>query len=283
MHLGITFGQLNPAFWQDVAIEADHLGYESVWLPEHLVFPLEISGQLVPGEEHPPVPPTVPIFEPCTYLAFLAAKTERIKLGTFVYLLGIRHPFTSARGFATLDVLSNGRALCGVGAGWLTTEWRAAGFDPATRGARLDEAIEVVRKLWTEPTITHDGEFFPFEPVAFEPKPIQPGGPPILVGGESKRALRRAAEVGDGWLGMFHTPETAAERIAELRRLTEVAGRDPAAVEATVMGEITEPADVARWEEAGVDRLIVTPWRRSKEAIAGIQALAAMAELAPTA
>lgn len=275
MKLGITFGQLNPGLWQEVAVEADALGYESVWLPEHLVFPLEISGQLISGEEHPPVPPTVPIFEPCSYLSFLAAKTERINLGTFVYLLGIRHPFTSARGFATLDVLSGGRALCGVGAGWLTTEWRAAGLDPSTRGARLDEAIEVVRKLWTEPTITHDGEYFPFEPVAFEPKPVQAGGPPILVGGESKRALRRAAEVGDGWLGMWHTPETAAERVATIRTLAEAAGRDPGEVEMTVMGEVTDDTPLDAWTAAGVDRLIVTPWARSREAVAGIQELAA--------
>lgn len=279
MKLGITFGQLNPAFWEPVAVAADRFGFESAWLPEHLVFPLEISGQLIPGEEHPPVPPSVPIYDACSYLSFLAAKTERIKLGTFVYLLGIRHPFVSARGFATLDVLSGGRALCGVGAGWLTTEWRAAGLDPATRGARLDEAIDVVRKLWTQPQISHDGEFFSFEPVAFEPKPVQAGGPPILVGGESKRALRRAAEVGDGWLGMVHTPESAAERVAELARLTTAAGRDPALLEVTVMGELAESGDIEAWEEAGVDRLIVTPWRRSREAVEGLQRVAELVGL----
>lgn len=274
MKLGITFGQLNPAFWEEVAIAADALGYESLWLPEHLVFPLEIAGQLVPGEEHPPVPPTVPIFEPCSYLSFLAAKTSQIRLGTFVYLLGIRHPFTSARGFATLDIVSGGRALCGVGAGWLTTEWRAAGFDPSTRGARLDEAIDVVRALWRDETIAHDGEFFGFEPVAFEPKPVQVGGPPILVGGESRRALRRAAQRGDGWLGMWHTPDSAAERAQELARLAADAGRDPAEIEVSVMGAVESPDDVARWEAAGVDRLIVTPWARSREAVAGLEALA---------
>lgn len=282
MKLGITFGQLNPAFWEPVAVAADQLGYESVWLPEHLVFPLEVAGQLIPGEEHAPVPPTIPIFDACSYLSFLAARTDQIKLGTFVYLLGIRHPFVSARGFATVDVLSGGRALCGVGAGWLTTEWRAAGLDPATRGARLDEAIDVVRKLWTEPEISHGGEFFPFEPVAFEPKPVQAGGPPILVGGESNRALRRAAEKGDGWLGMVHTPASAAERIADLRHRAEAAGRDPAAIEATVMGELTDAHDVARWEAAGVDRLIVTPWRRSREAVDAITALAERQGLQPS-
>ncbi|HEX7131519.1 MAG TPA: TIGR03619 family F420-dependent LLM class oxidoreductase, partial [Iamia sp.] len=238
MKLGITFGQLNPAFFEEVAVAADRLGYESVWLPEHLVFPLRIEGELIPGEEHPPVPPTVPIFDACAYLSYLAARTSTIRLGTFVYLLGIRHPFVGARGFATLDLLSGGRAICGVGAGWLTPEWDAVGIDPSTRGARLDEAIAVCRRLWTEPEIAHDGPHFPFEPVAFEPKPVQEGGVPIHVGGESRRALRRAAELGDGWLGMQHTPETAAAQVATLRALTEAAGRDPSAVEVTVMGAV---------------------------------------------
>jgi probable F420-dependent oxidoreductase len=275
VHLGITFGQLNPAFFEEVAVAADALGYESVWLPEHLVFPVRVEGQLVPGEEHPPVPPTVPIFDAPAYLSYLAGRTERVKLGTFVYLLGLRHPFVGARGFATLDVVSGGRALCGVGAGWLTPEWDAVGIDPSTRGARLDEAIAVVRRLWTEPTISHDGPHFPFEPVAFEPKPVQPGGPPILVGGESGRALRRAATLGDGWLGMQHTPESAAAQVARLREMAEVAGRDPAAIEITVMGELASPGDVELWTAAGVDRLIVTPWRRSREAVDALTALAA--------
>lgn len=275
MKLGITFGQLNPAFFEEVAVAADRLGFESAWLPEHLVFPLRIEGQLVPGEEHPPVPPTVPIYEPCSYLSYLAAKTDAIRLGTFVYLLGIRHPFVGARGFATLDVVSGGRALCGVGAGWLTPEWEAVGIDPSTRGARLDEAIAVCRRLWTEPEIAHDGPHFPFEPVAFEPKPVQAGGIPIHVGGESHRALRRAAEVGDGWLGMQHTPGSAADRVATLRDLAVSAGRDPEAVEVTVMGEVAGPEDVERFAAAGVDRLIVTPWRRSREAAGALERLAA--------
>lgn len=275
VHLGITFGQLNPRAFEEVAVAADELGFESAWLPEHLVFPLRIEGELIPGEEHPPVPPTVPIFDACAYLSYLAARTERIRLGTFVYLLGIRHPFVGARAFATLDIVSGGRALCGVGAGWLRPEWDAVGIDPSTRGARLDEAIGIVRRLWTEPEITHEGPHFPFEPVAFEPKPVQDGGPPIHVGGESDRALRRAATVGDGWLGMAHTPASAAARVERLRALAEEAGRDPRAVEVTVMGEVDASADVAAWEAAGVDRLIVTPWTRSRDAVAGLTRLAA--------
>ncbi|QYG92560.1 TIGR03619 family F420-dependent LLM class oxidoreductase [Iamia sp. SCSIO 61187] len=274
MKLGITFGQLNPAFFEEVAVAADARGFESAWLPEHLVFPIRVEGQLIPGEDHPPVPPTVPIFDACAYLSYLAARTSTIRLGTFVYLLGIRHPFVGARGFATLDIVGGGRAICGVGAGWLRPEWDAVGIDPATRGARLDEAIDVVRRLWTEPEIAHEGPHFPFEPVAFEPKPVQAGGIPIHVGGESRRALRRAAERGDGWLGMQHTPASAAAQVDVLRRLADTAGRDPAAIEVTVMGEVAGPDDVARYAAAGVDRLIVTPWRRSREAVDALHRLA---------
>jgi len=274
VRFGITFGRLNPASFVEVATEADRLGFESAWLPEHLVFPLRAEGHLVPGEEHPPVPPTVPIFDAPAYLSFLAGRTEQIRLGTFVYLLGIRHPFIGARAFATLDIVSGGRALCGVGAGWLTPEWDAVGIDPSTRGARLDEAIGVVRRLWTEDVIAHDGEHFAFEPVAFEPKPSQEGGPPVLVGGESGRALRRAATLGDGWLGMEHTPDSAGVQVRRLRELAVDAGRNPSSIEVTVMGEVSSTAEAERFAEVGVDRLIVTPWRRSREAVDGIRRLA---------
>jgi probable F420-dependent oxidoreductase len=275
MKFALTFGQLNPRYWHDVALEADRLGFESLWLPEHLVFPVEMAGQLVPGEEHPPVPPDTPVFEPGAYLSWIAAQTDQIRLGTFVYLLGIRHPFVGARTFATLDVLSGGRAEVGVGAGWMTTEWEAAGLSPKGRGRRLDEAIEVCRRLWTEETVEHAGDFWQFAPVMFEPKPIQSPHPPVLIGGESPRALRRAAELGDGWLGMFHTPETASAIVADLRVAEGQAGRDRPPVTTTVMGSVDETQPVSAWEDAGIDRLIVTPWRRGSEALDAMRSFAA--------
>jgi probable F420-dependent oxidoreductase len=274
VQFAITLGQLNPRAWEEVAVLADDLGFESLWLPEHLVFPDEIRGQLIPGEEHPPVPPSTPVFDACAYLSYLAARTEHIRLGTFVYLLGIRHPFIGARAFATLDVVSAGRAICGVGAGWLVTEWEAVGLDPRTRGARLDEHIEICRRLWTEDVVEHHGEHVSFPPVWFEPKPVH-GSVPIHVGGESVRALRRAATTGDGWIGMSHTPESAGRQVARLRALCEEAGRGPDAVEITCMGACDGPGDVAAWEAAGVDRLIVVPWRRTPDAVAGLRAFAA--------
>src|SRR6185369_1943026 len=113
-----------------------------------------------------------------------AAKTERIRLGTGVYNIGLRHPFVTARAVQTLDVVSGGRVELGIGASWLAEEWVATQLDFASRGRRVDETIAVVRRLWSEPEVTHRGEFFSFERVVFEPKPVQKPGPPILIGGE---------------------------------------------------------------------------------------------------
>ncbi|HEY2813695.1 MAG TPA: LLM class F420-dependent oxidoreductase [Acidimicrobiales bacterium] len=273
MRFGITFGRLNPRVWLDAVVAADERGFESAWLPEHLVFPVTMTGQLIPGEEHPPVPPSTPVYDAAAYLSFVAARTERIRLGTFVYLLAIRHPFVAARAFATLDVVSGGRAIAGVGAGWLRSEWEAVGLDPSSRGARLDESIDVCRRLWTDEVIEHHGVHFSFDPVMFEPKPVH-GPVPIHVGGESPRALRRAARSGDGWLGMAHTFESASERVTTLHRLLDDAGRSRDDLEITVTGPLQSAADVDRWHDVGVDRIIVNPWRRSSEAVEAIHRFA---------
>jgi probable F420-dependent oxidoreductase len=212
----VTFGRMHPRLWVEAAEAADRLGFESAWLPEHLVLPVAMSGSPHAGAEHPPVPPTTQLFDPASYLSFLAARTTTLRVGTYVYLLGLRHPFVTARAFATLDWVSGGRAVIGAGAGWLHEEWRALGIDPATRGARLNEAITVCRRLWTEPTVANDGPCFPFDEVAFEPKPVQQPIP-ILIGGESAPALRRAGQLGDGWIGMSHTPESAAAAVVVIR------------------------------------------------------------------
>jgi alkanesulfonate monooxygenase SsuD/methylene tetrahydromethanopterin reductase-like flavin-dependent oxidoreductase (luciferase family) len=243
------------------------LGYESAWLPEHLVFPLELRGQLVPGEEHPPVPPSTPVYDACAYLSWIAAQTTQIRLGTFVYLLGLRHPFVGARAFATLDIVSGGRAEVGVGAGWLVTEWEAAGSIPAP-GAAASQTIDVCRRLGRE-VIEHHG-VLRFAPVMFEPKPVQqPPRPSSSVA--SDRALRRARRRLDR-----HVPHArlGGRPIATLRRHEQEAGRADRPVQVTVMGQVTERADIERWEAAGVDRLIVVPWTRSREAIDGLRRFA---------
>ncbi len=279
MKFGIALGALNAHFHADVTDEAERLGYESVWLPEHLVLPTRMSRSPHPGEEHPPVPPTTPVFDAFTYLGYLAGRTKHLRLGTHVYNLGLRHPFTSARSVQTLDVVSGGRLEFGIGASWLEEEWRAIGLDFASRGRRVDEAIDVCKRLWTEPEVAYDGEFFRFDAVAFEPKPVQQPWPPILVGGESPAALRRAARAGDGWIGMGHTLETAAEQIARLHELRREYDRGDAPFEVCLGGAVASPEDVARWEELGVTRLVVSPWRRSPESIEGVRRFAELVGL----
>jgi len=236
-----------------------------------------MSGSPYPGTPHPPVPPTTPVFDAFAWLSFLAGKTERIRLGTSVYLLGLRHPFAAARAIQTLDVVSVGRAEIGLGAGWLREEWVAAGLDPTTRGRRLDEGLAVCKRLWVESVIEHHGEFFDFGPVAFEPKTVQKPWPPIHIGGESLGALRRAAHQADGWLGLFHTPESVKAPVARIRQLRRDLGRGEEPFVVTTGGRITSYDDLRSWEEAGVDRVIATPWVRSRDAVESLRRLAAIA------
>jgi probable F420-dependent oxidoreductase len=281
MKFGIALARAHWTTWSDLAQVGERLGYESVWISEHLAFPTQMSGSPIEGSDHPPVPPETPVFDVAGALCFLAARTTSIRLGTYVSLLGIRHPFVAARSFATADVWSAGRVEVGVGAGWLREEWLAAGIDPSTRGLRLDESIEVCRRLWAEPAVEHHGRFWDFGEVAFEPKPFQ-RPLPVLVGGESDAALRRAARLGDGWIGMGADLDRAAGLIATLRRFEHDVGRPGPPCTVTIGGTAAlSAADIDRYAELGVDRLIVSPWRSSRQALAGLEELAATVNLQP--
>jgi probable F420-dependent oxidoreductase len=271
---GIALGALNPHFHLDATLAAEELGYESVWLPEHLIFTRAMSRSPHPGQEHPPVPPDAPIYDAFAYLGFLAGKTERVRLGTHVFNIGLRHPFTTARGVQTVDLLSKGRFEFGIGASWLEEEWNATELDFATRGRRVDEAVEVCKRLFREETISHQGEFFSFDEVVFEPKPVQKPWPPILVGGESKAALRRAARSCDGWIGMVHTLESAAVQVETLRALLAEYGRSDVPFQYVLGGPVTSVDDLRRWEDIGITRMIVSPWSRSPEAVEAMKRFA---------
>jgi probable F420-dependent oxidoreductase len=270
LKVGVWLSKVNPALFVEVAREADQLGYESLWISEHLILP--DSPAQPPGATvaHATISPKTPTYDALSYLSFLAGATSRIRLGTWVYLLGLRHPFVAARAVQTLDVVSGGRAEFGVGAGWLAGEWEAAQLDFSSRGRRLAESIQVCRRLWTEESIEHHGEFFDFAPVGFEPKPVQ-RPPRIHVGGESDVALSRAATTGDGWIGQQHTHDSAARMVARLVAL----GADLASFQVTVGGSVETAADREAWLEAGVTRVIVSPWNRSSEAIGSLRRLAA--------
>ncbi len=275
VQVGIPLFLLRPARMPAVAEVAEQLGFESVWLPEHLVFPAEIrSAYPYSPDGQAPISPKTPLLDPLVLLSFVAARTRRIRLGTNVYLPALRHPLASARMIVTLDLLSGGRVSLGVGAGWLAEEFAAVGVEFETRGARLRECVRAWRVLWNEETPSFEGRFYRFGPVKFEPKPVQKPSPPILFGGESEAALRRAAELSDGWYGVRHTPESAARQVERLRALLERNGRDPAHFEITVS---TGPLDQRSLEEfaaAGVQRVVSLPWQRDKEAEASLERLA---------
>jgi probable F420-dependent oxidoreductase len=270
MKIGVQLAGMNPKFWTAGAQAADEAGYESVWLPEHLVFPVEMNGSPHAGDEHPPIPSNTPAFDALLSLAAIAATTKSLRLGTNVYNIGLRHPFVTARAICTLDVLSGGRVEFGIGSSWLEEEWDATGLDFATRGRRVDETIEICRRLWSEDVVEHHGEFFDFKPVMFNPKPIQQPQPSLLIGGDGAAAKRRAALVGDAWLPMNHSLDQLPAALREINDMRAAAGRDGTTT-LTIGGGIDGPSDIDRYVDAGVDRVIVHPFTTSKEAIDGIK------------
>ena len=268
---GISLLRVAPVRWLEVAQEAERLGFESVWMSEHLVLPARFDPTRYP-DGRLPIRSDTPLFDVMVFLAAIAARTRTLRLGTYVYQLGLRHPFVAARAIATLDVVSGGRVELGVGAGWLAEEWAATGLEFADRGRRLDEALHVCQRLWTEAVVEHRGEFFAFPPVMFEPKPVQ-GRLPVHIGGESTAALRRAVRFGDGWIGMHHTPASVAPLLARLRELAASAGRrEP--LYTTVAAPPGPDVDVAGWAASGVDRVLIAPWERSRDAVAGMRRFA---------
>jgi probable F420-dependent oxidoreductase len=266
--IAVTLGTLNPRSWRDVALVADEVGVESVFVSDHVVAPVRAVGTLGRGgDESSRMNPSTPLYDSLGYLHYLAGITERIRLGTYVYLLGLRHPFVPARGFATLDRVSDGRALAGVGAGWLESEWDAVGISPRERGSRLDEAIDVCRLLWeADGAVEHQGAHFGFEPVGFEPKPLQAEGVPIHVGGASAAARRRAAVRGDGWMAIGHERRALPALIAEIRAMRAESPRADVPFSVTASGSVRDLDEALEWGAIGVDTVVVSPWRSSRSA-----------------
>jgi probable F420-dependent oxidoreductase len=271
--IAISLGMVRPELWASLTREADRLGFESVWAPEHLVIPVQSVGSPFAGAEHPPIPSDVPVFDVISYLAFLAGQTEQIHFGTQVYNIGLRHPFVVARAVTTLDLVSEGRFEFGIGASWLEAEWEAVGLDFATRGRRVDESIAVCQRLWSESTIEHHGEFFEFGPVMFEPKPAHRPWPPLHLGGDGPAALRRAAVAGDGWIPMNHTAEQIPAAAARMAQIRAEAGR-PGCPEITLGARDASVDGLRRLADLGVGRAFVKPWDRGRDALEGIRRFA---------
>jgi probable F420-dependent oxidoreductase len=212
-----------------MARAADRLGYDVVWTAEHLVFPREIRTPYPYGGSFP-YDVDDPIFDVATTLAWVAAQTTRVRLGSSVVVLPYHHPVALAKALATVDVLSGGRLLLGVAGGWLREEFELLGVPFDERGARTDEAIALLKHVWTSERIHFEGRFFSLRDAAQAPKPLQKPHPPIWIGGDGPRALRRVGRLGDGWVAAPRSRAQLAASIAAIRREAERAGRDPAAI-----------------------------------------------------
>jgi probable F420-dependent oxidoreductase len=224
-----------PANLGRVADKAEALGYDTVWFSDHIVIPTEVKS-FYPYDPSGKMPfnPSEPYWEPLTVIGYVAGRTSRLRLGTSVLILPYRNPIVTAKMLATLDVLSNGRVTLGAGVGWMEEEFKAIGLDTySRRGAYSDECIRIFRELWTKDNPSFQGEFHQFSNIRCEPRPVQPGGLPIWIGGHTPQAIRRVARLGDGWQPLVQRPPAdlppaeMQEKIAQLRAFAQQAGRDP--------------------------------------------------------
>lgn len=250
---------------RDFAQAVEGLGFDSVWVSDHVVVPRHIGSRYPYSRTGDfPVPADVPWLEPLSTLTFVAGCTERVALGTTVLIVPMRNPVLTAKWLATLDVLSGGRLILGVGAGWMEEEFAALDAPFANRGRRLDEYLDIIRALWTQQNIAFDGEFYQLRDVGFAPKPLQQPHPPIWVGGHGQRALRRAARIGDAWHAVGVSPARLAEEYATVQEYAREEGRDVALTLRTGIrlddDDLTEAIERMRaYREAGVSHFVVEP------------------------
>lgn len=202
MQFGIQLSGLGARHYPEVAAVAEQHGFTALWMPEHLIFPVEMPPQYSYTDDgYPPMNSRVPTFDPWVVLGAVASRTSTIRLGTGVFILPLRHPIKAARSVITLDRMSGGRVLFGIGVGWMQDEFDIVGENFANRGRRTDEMIELMRRLWTDEVVEFHGDYYDIPPVHFEPKPVKGhNGIPIIIGGTSAGALRRAGHLGDGWI-----------------------------------------------------------------------------------
>jgi len=210
---GIVMTAQNRGGVLSLARRIEDVGFDSIWVGDHVSF-------------------YVPILESLTALAFVAGVTERVRLGTAVYLVPLRHPTTTAKVASTLDVLSNGRLTLGVGVGGeFPPEFEACGVPVNERGSRTNEGLRILRRLWSEDNVEHRGKHFSLGPVSLNPKPVQPGGPRIVVGGRKQPAFRRAGRLADGYVSHMCSAEMYRENLSVIGEHAAKAGRGGIAFE----------------------------------------------------
>jgi probable F420-dependent oxidoreductase len=261
MKFGVMFANAGPFGSPDrlahFARKAEQVGVESLWTVEHVVVPKGYASQYpysksgkMPGPEQSPIP------DPLIWMTYAAAVTTKIKLATGVLILPQRHPFYVAKEVATLDQLSRGRVILGVGIGWLEEEFRGLGIPFAERAARTEESIQALRSLWGDAPSEFQGKHYRWSAVESNPKPAQRPGVPIHVGGHVPGAARRAARFGDGFFPA--RGDKLAELLPVLASECAALGRDPRTIEITT-GGAASPDEVKRLRDLGVQRFMLTP------------------------
>lgn len=257
-----------PEYIRTLGAAAEERDFDSIWVAEHVVlfdeyesrYPYAADGKIPVGGESG-------ILDPLVSLSYLAACTSKIRLGTGICLVPQRNPVYTAKEAATVDWMSNGRLDLGIGVGWLQEEYQALGVPFERRGERCRAYIDVLRTLWCDPVSKHESEFYSLPPTRQFPKPVQQPHPPIHFGGESGPALRRVADLGQGWFGFNLDPDELAEKIRRLETMLEKRGRKRADVQVSVCPYMRGADEdiLLRYRDAGADRVILTAASMSKD------------------
>lgn len=263
---GINAGPCaDPAIMRKVAIAAEQAGFESLWTGEHVVLP---DPQVPPS----PAPPLTPMVHPFTALAYLAAVTDKILLGTGITLIAQRNAVVLAKETASVDHISGGRLLFGIGAGYLEQEFDALGVNFNERGARTDEYIDAIRELWTSENPSFEGKFVRYSGIQSRPLARQAGGPPVVVGGTSAAACRRAVQKGQGWYGFALDVEQSQACVDALRAAAGKTERDASLgeleISVTPRAPLTDEL-MKQFEDMGVSRLILLQPGQNEDELLG--------------
>ncbi|HEV8641682.1 MAG TPA: TIGR03619 family F420-dependent LLM class oxidoreductase [Methylomirabilota bacterium] len=256
MDIGCHLPTQGPVATRDALLtfarEAERRRMASLWVSDHVVFPRTATGSY-PGGRFPH-PPDKAYLEPVAVLAAAAVCTTEARLGSSVFILGHRHPVVMAKMLTTIDALSQGRLICGVGVGWWKEELEILGAPFGARGRQADEILRVFKELWTADNPRFEGEFFRFHDIGFAPKPVQKPHPPIWVGGDSPGAFRRVVTLGDGWHATSKTPAELREALARLRAAADAAKRPWESITLSLRFSLSDEL-LRQGAQAVVDRL----------------------------
>jgi probable F420-dependent oxidoreductase len=253
MHFGVTLFATDYAMRPDeLAREVEARGFESLFLPEHTHIPASRRSPWPGGADLPK--DYWHTHDPFVALAMAAAVTSRLRLGTGICLVVERDPITTAKEVASLDYLSGGRFIFGIGGGWNAEEMENHGTDFKKRWRVLRERVLAMKEIWTKEEAEFHGEFVNFDKVWSYPKPAQKPHPPILMGGDGPKTFDRVVEFCDGWMPIGYRLEGIEEKIETLRRRAESAGRDPNSISISIFGAKPDPATLENFERAGVER-----------------------------